>query len=130
MTQSEWVEYIGSDEQILEMEEAEYGFVCRFKHGDPDLRWDVGIQHYVKNINLSGLSHYLICKPHPLANMIIRQAQTGQPVWIKVIPGTSTHLLERCTKTYYYDSKATFYVTTAPDWNIPGAEYSFTKFES
>lgn len=60
---------------------------------------------------------YLICEPHPYADMIKRWADTGQPVWIRRNrwdAGISIRVIE---------------VTTTPDWNITGAEYSFTPFE-
>ncbi|WP_292995345.1 hypothetical protein [Nitrosomonas sp.] len=78
---AEWKEWNGSREQLDEMRTAKEGFILR------------GIEHaYEKEItfhNISGLScvdmsnvtHYLICQPVPQFDMRVRQAQTGQPVW-------------------------------------------------
>ena len=67
------------------------------------------------------VTNYLICNPHPLADMIERWARTGQPAWIKTfieMPYAGLPILdERIQK------------TNKPDWNIPGAEYSFTPFK-
>ena len=62
------------------------------------------------------VTHYLICNPRPHAKMIKQWAQTGQPVWIRECrsPGAKT--------------RSFVYETYNPDWNIPGAEYSFTPF--
>lgn len=58
---------------------------------------------------------YLICQPHPLADMICQWARTGQPVWIKIpSPHKEDVLHTLCTNN--------------PDWGFPGAEYSFTPF--
>jgi len=73
-------------------------------------------RHVVKNV-LRAASHYLICNPHPLADMIHLQALTGQPVFVKVDRDSCENKINM------------IYVTTTPDWNIPGAEYSFSSFE-
>jgi len=109
---SEWIEYTGSDKQIEEIRNAEHGFIIRSR----------GIESKIMHkIDRRGLlvhcDEYLICEEHPLADMIERWASTSQPVWIR--------------KMFYcgIEKEWQTYVTTAPDWNIPGAEYSFTPFE-
>jgi len=111
---TKWTEYTGSDEQIAEMINAENGFT--FRTGPFN---ETSIWHNIINIEWykNEITHYLICKPHPLVDMIIRQAQTGQPVWIRTNP-------------FDWDvSVPSHYETTTPDWNIPNAEYSFTEFK-
>ena len=109
---SEWKIYEGTDEQIEEMRNAENGFIIRSRGIESK------IMHKIDRLGL--LVHcdgYLICNPHPLADMIERQCRTGQPVWIR--------------KMFYcgIEKEWQTYTTTTPDWNIPGAEYRFTPFE-
>lgn len=135
-TKAEWTAYTGSDEQIAEMRQSEHGFVCRnnetgsgilsIKYGQlfsdqseyPILNamWKGSLKLFIDTNNTT---HYLICDPHPLADMICQQARTGQPVWVR--------------QSYYDQAEehhgAKIFTTTIPDWNIPGAEYSFTEFK-
>lgn len=108
---SEWKIYKGTDEQIEEILYAG-GYIIRTYTGyDSAIRMAVGKRKdLISELNDDNVTHYLICKKHPLADMICRQAATGQPVWVR----------------YLGDVIA---VTTTPDWNIPDAEYSFTPFE-
>lgn len=116
---SEWKKYEGTDEQIEEMLNAEHGFIIRSR----------GIESKITHkIDRRGLlvhcDEYLICEEHHLADMICRQAATGQPVWIKK-PAYAERIdtLARTEIYYLYE------VTTTPNWNIPRAEYSFEPFE-
>lgn len=106
---AQWIKYDGSDKQIAELCKAdkEFGFMVLWKNGD--------YSGVIKN-DWSGfdkdIDKYLICEPHPYADMIGQWARTGQPVWVK-------------DKSHKFCQS----VTNTPDWNIPGAEYSFTPFE-
>lgn len=121
---SEWKEYTGTPEQIAEMYDAD-SFIIKAN----------GVEsHVMHHIDERGLlvdcDEYLICNRHPLADMIRRQARTGQPVYIKLprdaffdntYPaknGDTGHLKKDWFQV----------ITTKPDWNIPNAEYSFTPF--
>lgn len=121
---AEWKEYTGSDEQISEMTLSKNGYILRRKDsvesyiltGDPKMN----------EMESEVTTHYLICDPHPLSDMICKQALTGMKVWIKeaaikFIPcefGGSE--MVQCVKVTS---------TAKPDWNITSAEYSFTPFE-
>jgi len=97
---SQWIKYDGSDEQIAEMDDAD-SFIIKAN----------GVEsHVMHHIDERGLL-------------------VGQPVHIKVENGTGNHLLDVSTGFYYFDLEHSIYVTTTPDWNIPGAEYSFEPFE-
>lgn len=130
----EWIEYTGSDEQIEEMLDAvENGFLLNstraagvFKGGD-----------FMSSSHLSGyleyceVTHYLICQPHPLADMICQQARTRQPVWIRIkgyLPMNTLHeddLVDMLTH-----RGAVIITTNKPNWHIPGgAEYRLSPFE-
>jgi len=114
---SEWKKFTGSDEQIAEISNSENGYSCKYIDGIESRIFTGSLREnaiYDKN-----MTHFLICNPHPLADMIIRQAMTGQPVWVRDYKDT---LL---SGEHNYDE----YVTTTPNWNIPNAEYSFTPFE-
>lgn len=119
---SEWKEYTGSDEQIAEIVNCKTDVLCRYSNGGERLKSSMFIGDWKHKY----LTHYLICNPHPLADMIIRQAQTGQPVWIK-FPYNNT-IDVSSYEFIKHDLGYSYHVTTTPDWNIPNAEYSFTPF--
>lgn len=110
---SEWIAYTGTDEQIEEMLDAENGFIIRSR----------GIESNIMHkIDRRGLlvhcDEYLICNPHPLANMICRQAATGQPVYWR---NKSNGKCGECSDNGHWWYKP-FYATDICD-------YSFTPFE-
>ncbi len=110
--QTNWTEYTGSDEQIAEISSCKNGIVFKYEGGREIINYQFDES---TNFILPLPTHYLICNPHPLADMICKQAKTGQPVWIK----------QKCNGNLLDYALG----TTAPDWNIPNAEYSFTPFE-
>ena len=116
---TEWKKYEGTYEQIAEMMSAYRGFVLRYADGKESLPYygdTIPIDEILDN--WGEFTHYLICNPHPLADMIIRQAQTGQSVWIYITVGSEDG-----------DDIEYLRPTNKPDWNIPAAVYSFTPFE-
>jgi len=118
---SEWKEYNGSDEQIAEMMDAKSGVVLRNENLTEYL---INLHHMDYELAKFAIEtrftcSYLICNPHPHADMICKQARTGQPVWVR-IPVSY--------KRYGY-RYLTYGATTTPDWNIPNAQYSFTEFK-
>ena len=109
---AQWVKYDGSEKQIAEIFSANHGVIVKNKSGDifePSV-----VSRNSKSVLREDFTEYLICSPHPLADMICQYARTGQPVWVK--EGKS-------------HARPFIYETNTPDWNIPGAEYSFTPFE-
>lgn len=116
MTKGQWIEYTGSDEQIGDMQNSEKGFSVKYRSGEESRIFE-SVEHTFHEDMLiffkKEVTHYLICNPHPLRDMIKRQSDTGQEVWIK----------EKGNNCIYT------YVTTNPNWNIPNAEYSFAPFE-
>jgi len=128
MSNAQWKKYTGSDEQIKELWNADDGYILRFsdKVNDRIRRakeaWLTlsDFSNHCKKV--TNVTNYLICNPHPLEDMICQQARTGQPVWVryaKVCHFGQTSEYEICNQI----------ATLTPDWNIPGAEYSFTPFE-
>lgn len=122
---SEWIKYTGSDEQIAKLSNAKYGVCLRFEHGHKSFVYSLkDISKTDGKVTLSNtVTHYLICNPHPLADMICQQARTGQPVWVSYIKDLM--VLRPGDKSW----RKEIICTTTPDWNIPGAEYSFTEFK-
>lgn len=128
---SEWKKYEGTDEQIAEMLNAKHGFIYLDKY-----QAEGSIMHFADFFDKTHLrnhletwevTHYLICNPHPLADMIERQARTGQPVFIRCadhisIAGKNATLLN------VIENGIMTFKTCWPDWNIPFAEYSFEPF--
>jgi len=111
---TEWKKYNGSDEQIEEILDAKNGFTFRYitTTGLAQSRVYTDINEIQRFFRCDEIAEYLICNPHPLEDMICQQARTGQEVWVK-------------DKSHKFCQS----VTNTPDWNIPGAEYSFTPFE-
>ena len=107
----EWVAYTGSDEQIAEIKNTQNGYVLKKNNGQ-----EVVFLSIEYRPNLENTTHYWIIPDDPLREMKIRQGQTGQPVWIRVTAESWCDTTE-------------IYITTAPNWNIPNAEYSFTAFK-
>ena len=121
--------YDGSDAQIAEMCRTGNTFITRDSSGkesDP-MVWIDTANHpdprfrdandLKRDCERCQVTHYWIIPDDPLREMKIRQAQTGQPVWIKTNPFD------------WECAVPTSYVTTTPDWNITNAEYSFTAFQ-
>jgi hypothetical protein len=72
-----WVKYTGEDCQYKEMSKARNGILARFLNGvEEKLLW-------LSPTTLDRMTHYLICDPHPLADMYWQWLQTRQPVWYK-----------------------------------------------
>lgn len=127
---AKWVEYTGSDEQIAEIKKAKsyairgidvaeicsqyvlgpYMWFDTSRHPDPRLRSRNNLK---EELECSNVTHYLICEPHPYADIIKIWAETGCEVWVK--EGKSHR-------------QPFIYVTDKPNWNIPGAEYRLTSF--
>lgn len=126
-----WVKYDGSDEQIAEIKSNTHGYIVRDDLGMLSNRVRV-------SFDLEGISilpfEYLICSPHPYADMICQWARTGQPVWVRVTGTMPAGVLksgETVDVKVTIDPSNTSYTFSiaAPNWNIPGAEYSLTPFE-
>jgi hypothetical protein len=78
---AQWKKFNGTDEQIKEMENAEHGYIFRYTSID-GMKHESGICRCESAREKNVVFHeYLICEPIPHADMIIRQAQTGQPVY-------------------------------------------------
>lgn len=126
---AQWVKYNGSDAQIGEMDNSAHGWIVMFKddhvsnihYGNPNI-----------SVNMAEASKYLICQPHPRADMICQQARTGQPVWVRPNKPYKLSIADyedHPTTKLMVDSAGVYLITTTPDWDIPNAEYSFTPFE-
>ena len=127
---SEWIKYDGSDKQIREIKSAKSYLVMGIDIGEECSRFVSGPLVWVdtsdhidqriraqsnlkEQMEASNVTHYLICQPHPYADLIKIWADTGCEVWVK--EGKSHR-------------QPFIYVTDKPDWNIPGAEYRLTPF--
>ena len=61
-------------------------------------------------------------------SMIRQWIKTGQPVYIRIGENAlHKHSIKNCKVVSLADGKSMI-ATTEPDWNIPGADYSFTPF--
>ena len=90
MNTPEWIEYTGGDEQLTELLTTDSKFMV-------DNEWSVFHKPTTLNMpatedNLNWLAallrdtkvkNYLICQPHPYADLIKIWADTGCPVWVR-----------------------------------------------
>ncbi len=116
---AEWKRYTGAPEQIKEMLEAPHGFLTRGANDSGETviipSWTVPWLKKTPDNPIWKMEEYLICEPHPLAEMICSQAQTGQPVYWKAKNGSGNTGI--CHK-------------HIPPFAHPGEyEYSFSPFE-
>lgn len=108
-----WVKYDGSDDQIVEIAKANNGWMVRLIDDTESTihKGDIESEYYYHDTEVS---HYLICNPHPYADMICQWARTGQPVWWRSKTGGGTGL---CHENF------------PPFMHPVEFEYSFTPFE-
>ena len=106
---AKWIEYTGSDEQITEMHNSDNGWLVIFYDGTQS---DIHKGYPGKSVNMHAIQKYLICEPHPYADLIKIWADTGCPVWyrfkaIEFEPGIETE---------------------EPDWFNDKLEFNLTPF--
>lgn len=88
MKHSEWIKYIGSDEQIEEMLFAanKHGVMIIHHNGElcPGIFTDANelSQHLDKRTKYP-IKMFWLCQPHPYADLIKIWADTGCPVWYR-----------------------------------------------
>ena len=117
MNKPEWIKYTGSDKQIEEIKTASKGILCKLNSDEGKIK-QIMLKSWHSLDEYSDLiTEYLICQPHPYADLIKIWADTGCPVWVKR-PIAVLRIGEPIV-----------FKTTNPDWNIPGAEYRLTPFE-
>jgi hypothetical protein len=85
---AQWKKFDGTDEQIKEMEESDHGYIFRYipPGGKFEEESDIsnGAAQCIAKARLGfDITEYLICQPRRHADMIIRQAKTGQPAYVK-----------------------------------------------
>ena len=95
---SEWIKYDGSDKQIREIKSAKSYLVMGIDIGEECSRFVSGPLVWVdtsdhidqriraqsnlkEQMEASNVTHYLICQPHPYADLIKIWADTGCPVY-------------------------------------------------
>lgn len=121
-TKGEWKKFTGIREQVVEMIHSKNGYIL--KNGNRQS--DKLTQGFALNEKFRcrddwyekywPIESYWIIPDDPLREMKIRQAQTGQLVYVK-------------TPSKRAKDKFSYYKTTNPNWGEIGAEYSFTAFE-
>ena len=73
---SEWIKYDGSDKQIEEINNARYGILAK---NNFNYIWPDTYEYF--DFAPIGATEYLICQPHPYADLIKIWADTGCPVY-------------------------------------------------
>lgn len=117
---AKWIEYTGSAAQIEEI----YNNECmlRLPSGNEVSKSKFVFVSDLPKI-LETISHYLICEPHPYADIIKIWADTGCEVYTR--EHHDNYYDGVLESTDYYDLPP----TDKPNWSIPGAEYRLTPFE-
>jgi hypothetical protein len=79
---TQWKNFTGSEEQISEVLNAKDGAKLRYcmVNGDFDSK-KIFVSDLIKHLGNKSISEYLICQPHPHADMIIEWARTGRQVF-------------------------------------------------
>ena len=130
MSAPEWIEYTGSGRQIEEINASE-SFLLKRKDGE--ISFILHPPFELNEMDSETTAEYLICQPHPYADLIKIWADTGCHVWVK--PRNKPRSFRISDYENNPDAKllvgesGVIIVTTKPDWNIPGAEYRLTPFE-
>ena len=127
MNTPEWIEYTGSDEQNRDILGIKTDVLFRYSNGVHRLRSSM----FTGDWKHRTLTQYLICQPHPYADLIKIWADTGCPVWVrpqKPYEFKISDYLNHPTTRLMVDGKGVYLIATVPDWSIPG-EYSLTPFE-
>ena len=106
---SEWIEYTGSDEQNRDILGSKADVLFMYSNGVHRLRSSM----FTGDWKHRTLTHYLICQPHPYADLIKIWADTGCPVYAKHKATGQTD--EVCGPRV--------------DWNHEEWEFSLTPFE-
>jgi len=127
MKAAQWVKYNGSDEQIAEIKAA-HDVAVKIETGRQFLRSSVYASDFYDYLKTGYVIEYLICAPHPLADMICQWARTGQPVYVRITEDGDKNEFPELSEFIESIKHVETYCTNTPDWNIPGAEYSFTPF--
>ena len=116
---AKWIEYTGSDEQFEELASAKT--IVRVRYAN---RQEVNrscrlfkCERDAKDILQDAIA-YLICQPHPYADIIKTWADTGCMIHVR-------EPIDYAMTGYMYKD----YATDQPNWNIPNAIFRLTPFE-
>ena len=81
MNKPEWIKYTGSDKQIEEIKTASKGILCKLNSDEGKIK-QIMLKSWHSLDEYSDLiTEYLICQPHPYADLIKIWADTGCPVY-------------------------------------------------
>ena len=131
MNAPQWIEYTGSDKQISEIKTASKGILCKLNSDEGKIK-QIMLKSWHSLDEYSDLIiKYLICQPHPYADLINIWRLSGCPVWVrprKPYEFKISDYLNHPTTRLMVDGEGVYLITTTPDWNILGAEYSLTPF--
>lgn len=131
---AKWKVYTESDEQIEEMCKpgciyavmdvsgkvfGPYVWFDTSNHPDPRLR---EFNDLKSQLSTASVKQYIVCEPHPYADIIEIWARTGCEVYICEHHNNYYDGILESTDCFYHPP------TNKPDWNIPGAEYRLTPF--
>ena len=106
---AQWKKFDGSDDQIREILNAKDGVIFNYVTGEEDHQIyspEKDKYHLWNRFETKAIDEYMLCNPHPHADMIIEWARTGMEVY-QYLMG-----MNRWVKVDY------------PNW-LPGNKYSF-----
>ena len=82
MTKGKWIEYTGSSRQIEEIDSSDKDILFKLETGR--LIRESEVNGYWLKLPM-GITHYLICQPHPYADEIKIWADTRCPVYYQAV---------------------------------------------
>ena len=126
---AQWVKFDGSDEQIANIEKALEGYVLRLEAVSGTHQTELLYRDEWDKFGSERIIEYLICSPHPYADMICQWARTGQPVYVRITEDGDKNEFPELSDFIESVKHVETYCTNTPNWNIPGAEHSFTQFD-
>ena len=119
-----WIEYTGSAAQIEALALAKTMVRVRYANRQ-EVNWSCTLFRSESNARdiLRDAVAYLICEPHPHADIIKIWADTGCEVYVREHHNNYYEGILESTDCFYHSP------TNKPNWNIPNAEYRLTPFE-
>lgn len=132
---TDWIDYDGTEFQlkfILDsnksiLVDSKMSCLSRPNNGKLGSSNDVDNIDWLRfHFKIYNVKKFLLCNSHPFADMMIQQAQTGQPVWVR-FPYHDWGW-DKESKDYLPHDIIKICKTWNPNWYIPKAEYSFTEF--
>lgn len=133
---SDWISYDNTQQQIDEINKStlSHGYALRYSNGYMTCKLhtiiSLPLDDKVQGVSGHLPSHYLICDPHPIINVMYQQATLGCPVYLKS-PWSLHNMLPTQDNYECIGTTSTMFLFKSykPDWYLPNTTYSLNPFE-